>query len=277
MTLKVDQYGGNPNPDTAVFVPYSWGGETHNNEALLRDVALRTGALLIGAQTPGTGRMYIDRATRKALRPGDPFAAMAEDYAYQVTELLDGIGMPTRVLAANSGRVALGARMQTTDAQPFTHALLRDGVILHPPANLPAALKLMGSQPAEGELKAGRLEEGPKTPEHVRRDKTARRHGIVEAIAQRHIVTSTEPIEAVEHLARSSGSTPVLHLTFARGIAGTEEEQHRFARHLEEIRADTPGGLVTRLVAEVVPGNHADLLNPALFAEHIERTVALSA
>jgi hypothetical protein len=272
MALQIDRYQlRKGDTELAIFFPYPWGGERHNNEQLLKEISLLTGGLVLGAQTPGTGRMYIDRATRKRLRPG-PFAELAADYAGEVHEFLEASGQPVRLLAAQSGRVALGARMQLSEHRPFTHALLRDGVNLLAPERVRDGVRRLQAQPSEGEH--GTMAEEHKSTTHKLRDTRARWHGRAEILNHAELMCSTESRAAVETLARDI-MTPLYHITFANGITGTPGQQGRFNTLLVAMRAARGQGFMAPMEAATVPGNHADLQNPLLFHDHILYTLSL--
>ncbi|HEX7963880.1 MAG TPA: hypothetical protein VF466_04810 [Candidatus Saccharimonadales bacterium] len=268
MALRVDKYQVRPGePELSVLFLYPWGGDRHNNRQLLREISLLTGGLAIGAQTPGTGRIYIDRATRRSLRPGH-LHEMADDYAGEVHEMLTAEGQPQRLLAAQSGRVALGARMQLSPHHPFTHVLLRDGVNLCAPESVIDGFRRLTSQPGEGEY--GTYTER-RNLLHKARDVRSLVHGRVEVLTQGRMLCSTESRLAVEALARDR-TTPLYHLTFARGITGPVEVQREFRATLEALRPEDGAPLM----AKVLVGNHNDLQHPLLFHDDITQTLLLT-
>ena len=268
MTLRVDKYQVRPGePELSVLFLYPWGGDRHNNRQLLREISLLTGSLAIGAQTPGTGRVYINRATRRGLRPGR-LHEIAADYAGEVREVLDAEGQPKRLLAAQSGRVALGARMQLSPHHPFTHVLLRDGVNLCAPESVIDGFRRLTSQPGEGEH--GTYPERPSLL-HKAQDVRSLVHGRVEVLTQGRMLCSTESRLAVEALARDR-TTPLYHLTLEHGITGPIEAQREFRATLEALRPE--GG--APLVAKIMPGNHNDLQHPLLFHDDITQTLLLT-
>lgn len=279
MALKVDKYQlGAKETNTVIFFPYTWGGEQHNNRQLLTELALLTGALVIGAQTPGTGRLVVGPRTRTRLQQGWRFTALATEYAEEVDALLRHHGQPHRLLAAQSGRVALGARMQASEFRPFTHVLLRDGVNLCAPESPRSALERLRAQPSGGEH--GHYPER-KNIMHRLRDFRARWHGRVEALNHLELMCSEESRYAVEALVREDRFSPITHITYERGITGTPAQQEEFAQHLQVMRQAAVishgGGFHAPLRATVEPGNHADLLNPRLLHAHVLLALGLPA
>jgi hypothetical protein len=281
MALQVNPYQLNrKETDLAIFFPYPWGGERHNNEQLLKEISLLTGALVIGAQTPGTGRIYIDRATRRGLKPAG-VEALAADYAGEVNAYLESEGRPRRLLAAQSGRVLLGALMQLSEHRPFTEVVLRDGTNLCAPETVRHGIERLLSQPGEGEHTPYGL--GPKNTMHKLRDVRARWHGRVEMLTQARLQCSTKGAQAVTALARDA-TTPLYHVTFEHGICGTPEQQAEFNKLLTASRlawltredaADTLGAY-TSIAVEVAKGNHADLQNPLILHDHINTVLNLT-
>jgi hypothetical protein len=278
VTLQVDPYKiGSGETELAIFFPYPWGGDRHNNQDILKGVALLTGGLVIGAQTPGTGRLHIDRATRRRLRPGR-LADLASDYAGEVNEFLDKNGQTIRLLAAQSGRVALGARMQLSEHRPFTHVLLRDGVNLCAPETLKKGYQRLVSQPPQGEHR--HYEDRRKTFRHKMQDRRSAAHRAVEVLTQGKLLCSAESRLAVTALARDI-TTPLYHLTFEHGITGMPEQQIDF---LDELGINRVLGMAqcygeestAPFEAAVLPGNHADLQNPLLLHTHINRALNLT-
>ncbi|HSW98453.1 MAG TPA: hypothetical protein VLF71_01300 [Candidatus Saccharimonadales bacterium] len=272
MPIKVDKYelhGYAYGNDIAVVFPYPHGGEPHNNQEFLRGVALLTGGLAVGLQTPGTGKMYIDRATRARLRPGR-LHELAAEHAYDVKQVLDSEGRSARVLVAHSGRVALGARMQTSPARPFTGVVLRDGTNLCAPEPVRQGYRRLTHQAPARFTSYG---DDYKPLLHRLRDKRARLHGYVEVVNQGRLLCSEESIDAVQALA-ADPTTPLLHMTFEEGICGPVPDQYLFACHLRGIRADaaTPEARAP-LIAQVVPGAHGDLQNHGLLDSQIRAIV----
>ncbi|HSX34564.1 MAG TPA: hypothetical protein VLF62_02885 [Candidatus Saccharimonadales bacterium] len=265
----------NAEPDLAIFLPYTWGGDYHNNRQLQEDLSLITGALVIGAQTPGTGTLFVGRKTRKKLQPYR-FADMAAEYAAEVNEYLAAEGRPRRLLVAQSGRVALGAHMQLSESRPFSHVLLRDGVNLMGQLTVMQGYHHLKAQPGRGE-RQGVYQGEHKNTAHKLQDKLAMLHGYVEIITQGQTLCSDESLAAVTKLARDV-TTPLHHVTFANGITGPRDKQQEFNTALGDIRHTSlpPGdGMPAQLLAHMETGNHADLLHVGLLSTHIDRTLEL--
>jgi hypothetical protein len=279
MTLKVHERQIGQENDVAIVLPYTWGGDEHNNRDLIGDVALLTGSLVIGVQTPGTGTFYVNHRTRKGLQPGN-LAGLAEDFAGEVHNHLEKHGLPRRLLVAQSGRVALGARMQTSAHRPFTHVLLRDGVNLMAPESVREGYYRLTHQDPTPEYATYNPR---RTLLHKMQDKIAAGHQMVEVLTQGKLLCSTESMEAVQDLARDT-TTPLYHLTFTRGICGSVEDQGRFSLSLAALRvvhgqteagAADKEGFVAPLTTAVWPANHTDLLNPMLLHTHINYALDL--
>src|SRR4051812_26605011 len=89
--VKYEYYSapGPSSPDKAIGIPHQWGGNKSNTEARFEDLAERTGADIHAFRAPGTGRVIIDRATRRSLRstPGVQLLAaeQAADFAERIT------------------------------------------------------------------------------------------------------------------------------------------------------------------------------------------------
>jgi hypothetical protein len=261
--------------DLAIFLPYTWGGDYHNNRQLQEDLSLITGALVIGAQTPGTGTLFVGRKTRKKLQPYR-FANLAAEYAAEVSEYLQAEGRPRRLLVAQSGRVALGAHMQLSPSRPFSHVLLRDGVNLMGQLTVVQGYRHLKAQPGKGERR-GTYEGEHKNPAHKVLDKLAMLHGYVEILTQGQTLCSDEPATAVTKLARDA-TTPMHHVTFANGITGPRDKQQEFNTALGNIRHTSlplGDGVPAQLLAQMETGNHADLLHVGLLSTHIDRTLEL--
>lgn len=260
-----------------IFLPYAWGGDYHNNWRLQEDLAMRTGALIIGAQTPGTGKLHVNRGMRRRLRPGQ-LQDLANDYAEEVNMYLNALGRPRRLLVGQSGRVALAAHMQLSPSRPFTRVLLRDGVNLNAPQGILEGYRHLRSQPSKGEHSSDSPAPEHKTRAHKALDKLAFLHGLVEVATQGPLLCSEEPTNAVTRLAKDK-TTPVYHVTFENGITGAPELQQEFNASLMSVR-DLAGGrdhVGQPFVAEMVAGNHADLLNVGLLHRHIQKTLTLAA
>jgi hypothetical protein len=263
--------------DTAIVLPYTWGGDEHNNREMIRDLALLTGSLVIGMQTPGTGTFFVSPKTRAGLQPGK-LRGLAEEFAGEVHEHLEKRGRPRRLLVAQSGRVALGARMQTSSYRPFTHVLLRDGVNLCAPETIKQGYYRLTRQDTQPEYAAYKPQ---RTRKHKIQDRLAAGHQLVEVATQGKLLCSTESIEAVQDLARDP-TTPLYHLTFTRGICGPVEDQARFVNILMYLRGaaaiaerspDLPEDrpvFMAPLSAQMWPGSHTDLLNPLLLHTHVQ-------
>jgi hypothetical protein len=272
MALRPDVYGGRlRHPDMVTTFLYPWGGERHNNKEILSEVVALTGGVALGLQTPGTGRVFVSHSTLKRLRPGK-LGGLAEDYAGDVKEYLDGLGIRTRVLAAQSGRVALGARMQLSSHRPFTHVLLRDGVNLRAPEKIGEGYQQLTHQrPAQFPT-----HDEPKSVWHKILDGRAQVRGLIEVFNQAQLLCSTESMDAVRGLAIDP-TTPVLHITFEDGICGSPQQQQDFNSALLAIRAEHSDQSSAPLRAHMYPGAHGDLQNTFLLAEHIRDVVGLSA
>ena len=273
MALKIDRYevpGRDSGNNLTVTFLYPHGAGTHSNRDLLRGTALLTGGLVLGVQTPGTGRVYIDRATRARLQHGR-LADLAADHAAAVHDYLLSEGRSTNILVAHSGRVALGARMQCSPSHPFSHVIVGDGSNLCAPESVrDGYARLTGQKPAQFTHYTEH-----KTLGHRLRDRRARLHGILEVVYQGPMLCSTESVDAVTDLA-ADPTTPVLHFTLTNGICGSPKRQREFALHLEAVRhGAVTGEHQAPLRARILPGGHGDLQNSLLLDDHLAQVQAL--
>jgi len=271
----------NLEPDLAIFFPYTWGGDYHNNRKIQEDLSLLTGALVIGAQTPGTGKLYVNRGLRRKLKPGR-LQELGDEYAAEVHTFLETLGRPRRLLVGQSGRVALSASMQLSKFRPFTHVLLRDGVNLRAPERVRDGYHRLRNQPSRGQRGISTAvpdspAEEHKTVGHKMLDKLARVHGLVEVATQGRLLCSEEPSALVTQLARDA-HTPFCHVTFNNGITGSVAQQTLFNTELEQVRrlARGPNQIGAPLLTLQEPGNHADLQHVGLLATHVNITLALT-
>src|ERR1700683_3132653 len=92
--------------ETIVYAPYAWAANGSNTAGRYKTIAERTGFDIAVGHAPGTGRVIIDKATRRSLRLfnlGD-FIDMADSHAEAVTEAIGGYAV--RIGLGDSARGA---------------------------------------------------------------------------------------------------------------------------------------------------------------------------
>jgi hypothetical protein len=284
--MQISVYGPDHHPEggitTTVFAPRPYNGNVYNTDGRYDYVAKQLGVVVIAAEAPGTGRVYIDKAERRSLRPAT-FTQVTAEYAYAYATSIHAWSghLPVRIGLGDSGRAGLIAGMALHRPDLFTHVLCRDGCNLHAPESVHSGATRLLTQPNRGLH--------PVSPEAAQHLKTFQRNvrratavqnltaflrGPMEMAAYGKLMCSTNSAQTMLALA-AQPTAPVMYVGFTEGLSGTPEQAHMFSQQLIGQRDAAGGGVAAELRAPVVFGRHADLTNPDLLLDHLRQTSTL--
>jgi hypothetical protein len=222
---------------TVIYFAYPWAGHAGNTEDRLRRIAEALRADIIAGHAPGTGRLYTDPLTRRALHANDTelLRQLAVTHAHLVEKEIKQKGYTRRIGWGDSGRSWLIATM-ALHTTLFTEVLTRDGAILDRIGVAKGALRLL----REG----GKRFDDPVDPpsELIKRKRTMpqRAYDIAAAVAEmgvyRDIMCTTDvTVQSLRDLAEH-GSIPFCNVMLEHGISGTPSEVQAFNIELERLR-----------------------------------------
>lgn len=235
MKLGFERYPGQPfgrQSDTVVYAPYTWAGN-YSNSQRLAVIAQKTGFDILAAHAPGTGKVIIDGATRKSLRPGK-LHELAEEYAVALQLHLGDY--QTRIGWGDSGRgVWIASLAASREARPLTHAQIRDGFTLLPPESaIAGAIRLL-------RVAKGRGETGPSTdpkygqswPDRI----YTRAYGVAEMISYADLLCHGTDSEASMRSLASVPDVALHNVTIGHGsIGGPIEDVLNLSEQLRTTR-----------------------------------------
>jgi hypothetical protein len=256
----------------AVFAPFSFAGNEANSAARYDEIARLTGMDVWTAHSSGTGKIYIDRATRRSLRPGK-LRDITDDYAQEVGTMLAGYAV--RLGMGDSGRGVWIATMQQASAKPFSHVLIRDGVNLYAPEPVTTGARRLFEH--GGDMGDVRQLAQIETPYTLQTASHTFLCGISEAITHRKLMCGLDSVQAVLNVANDP-SIPFHNVGLEYGIGGSPQAVRSYNQVLETTRelASLANLGAAPLLASYEKGwGHGALMDPAAAAGHVEQTVTL--
>jgi hypothetical protein len=280
---------GPSSPDTAIGIPHGWGGNESNTEARFEDLAKRTGADIHAFRAPGTGRVIIDRATRRSLRSTPGVEELAREQAADFAEKVAGDYGQVLGLG-DSGRAHWVARMQLsgrlTGKRPFTRVLTRDGANLHAPESVwQGAQRLLRNAGVRGP-KTGEPTAPQQEASFGERLHTAACSVTEMAVYGRLMCGTEETTLALLDLARDS-ATPFMNVMVGQGISGSVDQAMAFNSRLFARRTEANKAYGELMGAYRMPlhgvttvmeldWGHGNLLDPAGLVKHIDMIMPLA-
>lgn len=254
---------------TVVYAPRPWAGSPRNSTARFNALADLTGFVIVTTQLVGTGKVLIDRATRRSLRRGaiDDLVAEEAIYAQGVTK-----DYPVRIGMGDSARATWIARMQTSEHPPFSHVLVRDGINTYAPEGLlQGATRLLRRAGSRGETGPGAVPADPQT-------KAERLYvmacGAAEIINHGPLMCSTTGMEAMFELARQA-DTPVHSVVLGHGVSGSAVAVQSLNVALARERSHASDNPAEFLSTYESTWGHGNLMDPDGAAVHLGQTALL--
>jgi hypothetical protein len=268
-----------------VFAPRSYAGNRHNTDGRYKLAAERGRFVVMAARSPGVGRVYIDRATRRGLRP-DTFAKTAEYCAAELIEDPKFDNNLPKLGWGHSGRGILVGAMALSKHAPFNGLLITDGANLHAPETfLTGFRRMIGQAPRQLPVPEDMQQEVLDFQQSLGKwaERNSRLNG-VRALAEAHalgaLMCSIESTATMERLA----ATPALPLRIVfmdQGICGEPAQLESQKKYLERLR-DTSLSLLQEgespapLTVTIEHGAHSDPENPQEALRHLEETYTLA-
>jgi len=263
-----------------VFSPLTFAGTYYNSDARLQALATQSGFDVVTTHASGTGRIFTDRKTRKAVRKQlatevkRQGRALGEDARYQ--------SYPGhRIGQGLSGRSLWVAEMaywlyQDGDL-PFTHVQTCDGVNLATPEPVLSGVRRMRQKGGERSEVSAPLEFEPRRSmvKHVH----AALCGLSEIRTYGHVMSRTQASRYAPEMLAGVADVPYHSILFEDGVSGgTREQMQSFGDKLVRLRtaAGRYGGAPAPLLAETLPYKHGDLMNPDIMTGLLERTVQMT-
>lgn len=263
-----------------VFSPFPYAGNRYNSDERLQALAEHSGFDIVTAHAAGTGKVFVDRATRKTIRghlktlvqrQGE---ALYEDSRYQAYP-------GHRIGQGVSGRSLWIAEMaywmynEGVD-DLFTHVQTCDGINFAAPENRFTGLRRVQRKGAERSQDIPAVFDPKK---NIVKNIHARLCGISEARAYAYTMCRTEDSRFAPISMAGAARLPYHSILLEDGIGGGSIAQmEAFGQELERLRGafgqyvDEPAPLK----AEILPYKHGDLMDPGLGAMLLERTVQLT-
>jgi len=263
--------------ETVINAPYTWAGNEYNSDARYDAIAQHTGCIVLASHAAGTGKVYIDSATRRSLRPGRLHELAAEEAAF--FERATQGRFSTRIGLGDSGRATWVAAMQLSQPnghRPFTHVLTRDGVNLEAPqATWRAVQRVIKGSNSRGETRH------PATAPKQEIGKLAMAYtglcAASEIIVNRRLLASDASRKVHLDLAQQI-ETPYMNVMLGHGLSGSAAKAQQFNYQLarERLQASDGGVLpATLLPVYEAAWGHNNLMDPDLLAGHIKQLIDL--
>jgi len=264
--------------DTLAVAFFPWGGNDSNSADRYREVAKQSAATgLAGVDVatlsaPGTGKVFIDRASRRYLKPGrfqytnDLFASSLAHYT-QYYRYVIGWG--------DSARAIDVVGMALAERSPFDAVLLRDGINLHAPESAWNGLKrayTQGGRRLENDFDPAPIQEQTRSQKLY-----SKACALSEAITHAGLLASRHGVQLAYDLARQP-DIPAHIVTLEHGICGDEAGSVRFGDRLLEMRQDVvdrcaPHERTEAILVSHMPGwAHGNLMDPMGAVEHLWST-----
>lgn len=288
MPSLFEKYSGSgTQSDVAIYGARTFGGTIRNTDARFSYPADKAGHLVLASHSPGHERMIIAQAEQRSLPK--TYADIARDHAEALMMDDDFMSRPIRVGWGDSGRGILIALMQQSEFRPFHAILSRDSVNLRAPEST-----ILGGIRLLADLRPPSVRLDPEVAEYIQ----AFQSDLVEDDAERFrqaypwrfkfkemkalgglMCGTTTSVDTLEAIA-ADPDVALRYVAFRRGSTGTRKQVAAFGPHLEELRnfvlpmslhSDGPAGIL----ADVFPGTHADITNPALAMTHLDQTIGL--
>ena len=231
--------------------------------------------------------MIIAQSERRSLPA--TYSDIARRHAEALLGDEDFASRPIKVGWGDSGRGMLITSMQLSEFRPFDAILSRDSVNLRAPEST-----IVGSIRLLADLRLPRVPLDPDTAQYIKKFQEALIVDADEQYRQEHpwrfkfeemkalgglMCRTTTSVAALEVVA-SDPDVALRYVAFDRGTTGTRAQVAAFGPHLEKLRdaslrmamhPDGPAGIS----ADIFPGTHADIPNPALAMMHLEQTLSL--
>lgn len=268
---------GGQRAGTVVYAPYPWAANESNAYHRYEAIAERSGFDVVVGHVPGTGRVIIDRATRRSLRPANfgDFIELTTSHAEAVAKAVGSYAV--RIGLGDSARGVWISTMQLSEARPFTHVLIRDGINLTGQRLLRGLSRGIHSGSSLGDTTIDVLVRPPQSAAQNLRNGAC---ALSEAWSWRRVLGSAMGMEAAERLA-GNVSIPFHSIALGYGIGGSAEQAVAFNTKLKGIRqtgVEQSEGLstITPFLDTFEPTwGHGNLCDPDGAVTHLRLTAAL--
>ena len=249
-----------------VYAPYSWGGNDNNSHNRYAAIAKESGFDVINRHVPGTGKVFVDSATRRSLRRGDIAELAAEEAAEASTYLND---YNVRIGMGDSGRGVWVAKMSLHKV--FSHVLIRDGFNAHAPENVrQGTLRVLLHAGSRGETGPSTVPDDPQTLVEKAYSGAC---SLSEMKNHARLMCGLASVQAMNDMV-AEPDLPVHNVILQYGIGGSLEQMQRWNKSFAAMREAMPGS--APFLGTYEPGwGHANLLEPIDAARHIRKTAEL--
>lgn len=265
-----------------VVAPYPLGGRPRNTRDRIAETARQAGVNILAWQASGTGRYALRDMARRAITPQhfkDTCGREIEQIRHHTAGYDHTIGWGDSRAATNIMHWQLcnpGAEPTPTDKPLFSRLLLRDGINFKPGDQLKRMKDFFRYDESAHPLPPGDIP--PDMGQKPLNKLSTAVMTLGEIANYSALLASCDTLECGYNLA-CNPELPLRFVGVSHSFSDPENKAADFYAFWQEMREDA--GRATRdrsyaeLRADIVEGGHAQLMRPALAAQHIIETLDL--